>query len=514
MVESRTAKSLKNSVVALLFYFINLGFQFFSRKIFLEHLGAEVLGLNTTATNLLQFLNLAELGVGAAIGYSLYKPLAEKNRQQINEIVSVQGYLYYKIGLFVGGIAVLLMCFFPWIFSKAEVPAWYTYTTFIVLLIAALSGYFFNYKQIVLTSDQKNYKLNYVVQGIKNIKVVLQILAINYLSDGYVWWLGLEFVAAIVTIFGINAVVRKEYPWLHTDYRQGKNLIHKYSHITRKTKQLFFHKIASFVVSQSSPIVVYAFTSLTVVAIYGNYMLIVSGCIALLNAVFNSISAGIGNLVAECDTQKTARVFYELFSVRFFLISIMSFGVYIIATPFIVLWVGVEYLLPNSILLLITLIMFFNALRTSVESFLIAHGMFQDVWYPLFEAFLNIGLSVLLGLYYGLNGILSGILISLIGTITWKPYFLFRIVLKLSLWRYILVFIKHISAMFVAACISMYCISLMSFDPQQSFADLLLYMIVAISVFTGLVCLFLYLIAPEFKMFINRISNINRNFCR
>ena len=101
MVESRTAKSLKNSVVALLFYFINLGLQFFSRKIFLEHLGAEVLGLNTTATNLLQFLNLAELGVGAAIGYSLYKPLAEKNRQQINEIVSVQGYLYYKIGLFV-----------------------------------------------------------------------------------------------------------------------------------------------------------------------------------------------------------------------------------------------------------------------------------------------------------------------------------------------------------------------------------------------------------------------------
>ena len=75
-------------------------------------------------------------------------------------------------------------------------------------------------------------------------------------------------------------------------------------------------------------------------------------------------------------------------------------------------------------------------------------------------------------------------------------------------------FSLDISAMFVAACISMYCISLMSFDPQQSFADLLLYMIVAISVFTGLVCLFLYLIAPEFKMFINRISNINRNFCR
>ena len=500
--------------MALVFYFINLILQFFSRKIFLDYLGAEVLGLNTTATNLLQFLNLAELGVGAAIACTLYKPLAEKDTDTINEIVSLQGWLYRRIAWIVIAGSVVLMAFFPWIFAKMPLPLWYAYASFGVLLVSGLLSYFVNYKQIVLSADQQEYKIQYSYKASMLAKLLCQILAIRFLHDGYVWWLGLEFVAAIVTIFGINAVVRKEYPWLHTDYRQGKNLIHKYSQITRKTKQLFFHKIASFVVSQSSPIVVYAFTSLTVVAIYGNYMLIVSGCIALLNAVFNSISAGIGNLVAECDTQKTARVFYELFSVRFFLISIMSFGVYIIATPFIVLWVGAEYLLPNSILLLITLIMFFNALRTSVESFLIAHGMFQDVWYPLFEAFLNIGLSVLLGLYFGLNGILSGILISLIGTITWKPYFLFRIVLKLSLWRYILVFIKHISAMFVAACISMYCISLMSFDPQQSFADLLLYMIVAISVFTGLVCLFLYLIAPEFKMFINRISNINRNFCR
>ena len=167
-------------------------------------------------------------------------------------------------------------------------------------------------------------------------------------------------MAAIVTIFGINAVVRKEYrgciPIIDKEKISYINILTLH---WKNQAVDFFTKIASFVVSQSSPIVVYAFTSLTVVAIYGNYMLIVSGCIALLNAVFNSISAGIGNLVAECDTQKTARVFYELFSVRFFLISIMSFGVYIIATPFIVLWVGVEYLLPNSILLLITLIMIF-----------------------------------------------------------------------------------------------------------------------------------------------------------
>ena len=90
---SRTAKSVKNSAVALGFYFINLVLQFFSRKVFLDHLGAEVLGLNTTATNLLQFLNLAELGIGTAIACTLYKPLFDKDTTAINEIVSLQGWM-------------------------------------------------------------------------------------------------------------------------------------------------------------------------------------------------------------------------------------------------------------------------------------------------------------------------------------------------------------------------------------------------------------------------------------
>ena len=94
VTDSRTSKSIKNSLVALAFYFINLVLQFFSRKVFLDYLGAEILGLNTTATNLLQFLNLAELGIGSAIACTLYKPLLEKDTVAINEIVSLQGWLY------------------------------------------------------------------------------------------------------------------------------------------------------------------------------------------------------------------------------------------------------------------------------------------------------------------------------------------------------------------------------------------------------------------------------------
>ena len=112
--------------------------------------------------NLLQFLNLAELGVGAAVSYSLYKPLAINDYQQINEIVSIQGYLYSKIGVVVFFAGTVLMLFFPVFFSDIKVPLWYAYATFGVLFVSALIGYFLNYQQVLLISDQKEYKLNYV----------------------------------------------------------------------------------------------------------------------------------------------------------------------------------------------------------------------------------------------------------------------------------------------------------------------------------------------------------------
>lgn len=208
---SRTAKSIKNAKVALIFYFINIVLQFFSRKVFLDYLGAEVLGLNTTAQNLLGFLNLAELGIGSAISYALYRPLFNKDSQTINEIVSVQGWLYRKVAVVVVVAACVLMCFFPLIFEKAKVPLWYTYASFSVLLFSALLGYIFNYKQIVLTADQKEYKITLNIQGVKVVKVVAQILAITYLANGYVYWLILEFLMGIATTVVIEYVLHREY---------------------------------------------------------------------------------------------------------------------------------------------------------------------------------------------------------------------------------------------------------------------------------------------------------------
>lgn len=471
VTDSRTSKSIKNSLVALAFYFINLVLQFFSRKVFLDYLGAEILGLNTTATNLLQFLNLAELGIGSAIACTLYKPLLEKDTVAINEIVSLQGWLYRRIAWIVIVGSLVLMAFFPWIFAKMPLPLWYAYASFGVLLVSALLSYFVNYKQIVLSADQKEYKIQYSYKASMLIKTLCQILAIRYLRDGYVWWLVLEIVFAIVASLVLNRMVRQTYPFLETKLGRGRELSRKYPAIIKKVKQLFFHKIGSFALTQTSPIIIYAYTTLTVVALYGNYMLVILGIQTLMTAIFNSMNAGIGNLVAEGNRKQIMSVFEELFSVRFLFTCIMCFGVFMLTPLFVILWVGNEYVMDTMTLLLMTVTLFIQLNRTTVDAYINAYGLFGDIFAPVTEASINICLSVLLGYFWGLNGVLLGVLISLFLVVfCWKPYYLFRKALKQRLKLYIIMYVKHLSVAIVSIILTY---SVLKFVPMHSFESAL-----------------------------------------
>lgn len=498
--KSRTVKSIKNAQVALLFYFINLVLQFFSRKIFLVYLGNELLGLNTTAMTLLQFLNLAELGVGAAVAYSLYQPLASEDKNQVNEIVSVQGYLYNRIGLIVLSTSFLLMCCFPYFFAKAQVSLWYAYATFGVLLVSALAGYFFNYRQIVLTSDQKEYKLNYAIQSIKVLKIVLQIIAIRYFSGGYIWWLILELIAIFITIICVNYVIRREYPWLMSNISLGRKLIKKYPEITSKTKQLFFHKIAGYAVSQTSPLIIYGYTNLTLVAMYGNYMLIIMGVSALLGAVFNSMNAGIGNLVAEGNVLKIIQIFNELFSIRFLLSCIACFVIYKLTPAFILLWLGKDYILDNITLLLLVVIMFINLTRLTVDAYINAYGLFRDTWAPIVETITNITMSITLGYYFGLHGILLGVLLSLtIIVVIWKPFFLYHYGFNENFKKYFLMYFNHILAAVITYFISKYIITFIPVNPSTSTVNFVLCSMLYSVIFGSILFLGLYISTSGMK---------------
>lgn len=506
--ETRTAKSIRNVKVALSFYLLNLILQFFSRKVFLDYLGSEVLGLNTTAQNLLSFLNLAELGIGNAVAYNLYKPLFNKDRNAINAIVSIEGWLYRGIAYIVIGGACILMCFFPMIFAKAEIPLWYAYGSFIVLLIAALLSYFVNYRQIVLSADQKEYKITLSVQGVKLVKVLLQILAIRFLDHGYVWWMALEVVMAGMASWALDRTIKKEYPWLNPKVSDGKKLKEQYPGIITKTKQIFFHKIGTFVLTQTSPLIIYAYASLTLVAIYGNYMLIVAGVTMLVNALLNSIGAGVGNLVAEGDKKKIKSVFWELTALRMWIASTICFGLYMLGGEFITLWVGKEYILPQGAFIVLIINTFITLSRTN-DAFIAAYGLYQDVWAPLAEAALNLGLSILLGYYWGLTGILSGVLVSqLIIVYSWKPYFLYKKGFKDKFSEYILHYGKYLLSLGFAFYISKTIIQNLVSLPYDTYLSWITYSIIVIAIYSTISLTILFYFDNASKKITKRFFNL------
>lgn len=508
---SRTSKCITNSKFAFLYYFANLLLGFVSRKVFIDYVGVEVLGLNQTAQNLLGFLNLAELGIGSAIAFTLYKPLADNDQKSLNEIVTVQGYLYRKIAYFVGMGGIIMMFFFPWIFEKAELPLWYAYTSFGVFLYSSLLTYFVNYKQILLSASQQEYLITKSYHFVMLAKSAIQILAMMYLPYPYVTWLVLQVIFATLASWNLNRTISKTFPELKVNLSEGKLLMKKYHTIITKVKQLFFHAIGGFVLTQTSSIIIYGFTTLTMVAIYGNYMLIANCIRMLFNAVFTSVTAGIGNLVAEGNKKRMIEVFEELFSSRFLIITSFLYCFLVMSNSFMVLWVGPEFVLDMPTVWVIVGTMYIILSRTTVDAYLSATGLFQDIWAPIAEAVLNIGLSVLLGYLFGITGVLSGVFLSIFFVIfIWKPIFLFRSGLKVSLWIYIRMYMKHVAALLIA-----YVSSEIIFSCVQIPVDT--YFVWGISAiahyisFTLILFILLYLTSQGMRDFISRIKGIVNN---
>ena len=449
----RVHKSLLNAKVNLVFYFLSLFFSFFSRKIFLDCLGDEFIGLTGTLGNILGYLNLAELGVGAAISFFLYKPLQANNREEINEIISVFGYLYHKIGQFIllGGI--LISLFFPLIFGNTELGLGIVYFSFFSFLGSSLIGYFINYRQILLTADQKNYLVAVYFQSANLVKTALQIF-LAYTYKNLFVWVAIEFLFGIIGCIILNWKINKEYPWLKSNVRQGKVLLKKYPEVTPKIKQVFLHKIKDFILRQSDSIFIYAFVSLKMVAFYGNYTMLVNKLILLMNMALDGVTAGVGSLVAENNKDNTIKVFWELMTIRYFIAGFMCYSLFFLVEPFISLWLGHEYILSNRILILLLIYSYLLITNGVVYMYLHAYGLYQDVWAMWTELLLNVSLTIGLGWYIGLEGLLWAKLISVfLILVLWKPYFLFKEGLGMPISNYWNGTIRYIAAFIITLVI-------------------------------------------------------------
>lgn len=514
MSESRTSKSITNAKVSIFFYLAQMLVGFWSRKVFYEYLGSEVLGLDTTATTMLGFLNLAELGIGSAVSFFLYKPMYESNFRNINEIVTLQGWIYRRIAFIIIFAGIVLMCFFPVIFKDIQIPLWYAYATFCVLLFGALLSYFFNYRMCVLYADQKEYKTTRVMMTANLGFKILLILLLPVVSYPFLLYIGTNLFATIFGTLWLNYVLKKEYPWLKSVPMRGKELMDKYPDLLKKTKQIFVNRISTVVVLEFQPMIMYAFSSLTSVAYYGNYIAIIGKAKDIIKTSFSSTQAGVGNLVASNDIVRIKKVFWELFDSRlcFATAAILVLG--FITNPFITVWLSPDYLLGTAVLLLVLFQSWIAILRTTVDNFITGYGLFHDIWAPITESILYLGGSCLFGHFWGIAGVLMGGLLSnLIIICTWKPIFLFRSGFKESpLKNYFIPFFKRLLLIFVNILMLYYLNELSSqlYD-LDSFIKIGIYGLCLCLIIFPLFYLEFLIFSPGMRDFNHRMVNILKN---
>lgn len=502
---SRTQYLVKNAQINIVFYLINILLTFFSRRLFLDNLGAEFLGLNATIANLLGFLSLAELGIGTAITYLLYQPLAHKDFNKVNKIISLLNYYYKRLSLAIMVLGLIGSLFLPFFFNKNGLSIYTIYAAFYSYLIINLIAYFFNFKQILVYADQKAFLLKKVMGLCAIFKVVAQIIAIIFLKTNIYVYLGIEIVFAIIQSIALNWLIDKTYHWLKITPIANGNSEYKGT-LLKKSKQIFSHEIGTFVLTQTDQLLIYAYTSLKMVTFYNNYLMVVQYAVSLISQPFLSLNSGIGDLVASSNREKAYQTFRELLLLKYWIAGCVIFVIYQTIDPLIELWLGKSYLLDKKITIILLLNFFITITRKPLDVFLQAFGIFHDTWAPWAEAGLNLILSIILGYLYGIFGILLGTFIS-VGLIVclWKPYLLFTQGFKRSPSLYFTTILFYLIQLFVVAFVAVYILNNIKITIPNKYLMFITHLAIVSATFVILYSVLMALFAKESKYLVNRL---------
>ena len=435
-MSERVHRSIMNIKVGMLFYVLSLLLAFFSRRVFLDCLGAEFIGMTGMLKNIMGYLSVAELGIATSIVYFLYKPLQEDDHEKINDVMSMLAFLYRCIGIIILIAGILVSIFFPWWFGRLETGLPLTYFAFYSFLLSSAAGYIFNYKNLLVSANQKQYMVSAYFQTIGIVQSIIQILLAWYYRNLWLW----VIVGLIFTIIGIiifNIRIRQIYPWLDINLKKGRQNLKKYPEVLKKTRQIFIRKIKDLILYKSDEILVGAFVSVVKVAFYGNYTMITNKLLYLVNILSDGLSAGVGNLIAEGNEKNIMKVYWEMTAARFFILGIIIYSLLIFLQPFIGLWLGIEYQLSDIIVYLLIFNLFIRLQPAAVYIFIGASGLYSDLWAAWTELIVNILVTLLLAPTYGIIGILLGKIMSFFFiSFFWKPYYLFSQGFHKSVWHY------------------------------------------------------------------------------
>ncbi len=436
MDNNRTKASIRNAFVAISMQLLTLLLMFVQRTFLIKTLNSEYLGIEGLFSNILSLLNMVELGFGSALVYSMYKPMAEQDEKKLTVLMKFYASVYNTIGIIVLILGFSLAPFLNYLIKDTPDIPELTLIYCMYVLNTGLS-YFFIYKSSIITVAQDQYIINlnkFIFTVIQNIiQIVLLVLFRNYIL-----YFSATLLCTFFTNISISIIADKRHPFIRnkTSEKMSKSEI---TEIKKYVAAMFTNKLGWIVLNSTDNILISKLVSVVLVGVYSNYLLIINALHGLIQRIYSSLTASVGNLGASSDKEHSYTVFKRIFFMTCIIAGFCSVFLYALLNPFIVIWIGQEYILDEFSVILIIINFYLATIRRAAYTFDEAYGLFWHCRHkPVLEAICNLGLSIVLGSAIGINGILLGTVISTLSFTFWiEPYVLYKYTFNIAVLEYL-----------------------------------------------------------------------------
>ena len=443
----RVQSAARNIIFGQVGNFMTQILNFVLRTIFISHLGDTLNGVNGLYTSILSVLSMAELGIGTALNYSLYRPVAQGNIEKVKSYMLLYKKAYRTIGIVVALIGLMVSPFLRYLVKQPQGVSIRDLTLYyFIFLFNTVSTYFVAYKYSLVNAEQKNYIQTNILTITKMITVLLQIIVILTTGNYYIYLLTAAAVELLQKIF-VSRYLDRRYPYLR-EKQVEKLSKEETGEIVTKTKALVFHKVGDVARLQTDSMIISGFINVTLSGFVDNYNLVLNSVANVVNIIFNSVLSSFGNLFATESRQKQYQIFKVYRFAACWIYGFTAIGFSMLLTPLIELWLGEAKTLAFSVVMCILIDYYLKGDRIVLSNFKTAAGVFeQDKYLALIQGAVNLVISVVLVRRIGLAGVYIGTIISgLIANVT-KPVIIYRVILDQPVKEYFMDSAKYMVAL-------------------------------------------------------------------
>lgn len=422
---TRTQNARRNIITSVINKLVIMMTNFVMRTVLIRYLGEVYLGLDSLFVSILQILSLSELGIGAAMVYSMYKPLAENDTPAVCALLKLYRTVYRWIALIMTVLGVAITPFLPLIVKKDLPEGVNLYVLFYINLANTVLSYMlFAYRSSLFTADQK-YSVNNNIYSIFKIGgTALQAVAIILFRNYYFY----SFVLPLTTILKnlvLYIISNKMYPQYKCEGVVPKSEI---DNIKKRCAGMFLHKLSYVFRNSLDSIVLSAILGLTILAKYNSYYYIINAISGIMILVSNSVTASVGNSIVIETKEKNYKDFNKLQLLYMWMTSWLTVCLVVCTQPFIKLWVGENMMFGDDIMIIFCVYFFSTHFSRVCHLYRQAAGLWwQDRYRPIVETVVNLSLNILLVRFIGVSGVMFSTIFCIVFIEgTWGTRMLFK----------------------------------------------------------------------------------------